>query len=339
VLKTKAPLFVTLACVLLATASSAQPYSDAVAPLELRKGDRIILLGNTQAERMQHFNHFETLLMTRFPDLELTMRNLGWSADTITLQPRPLNFPAAPTHLEEQKADVILAFFGSNESFEGDDGLPAFARDLDAYVKKHRQRSYNGQSPPRLVLVSPIAHERLARLERVDVESRNRALASYTEVMRRVAARNGVMFADLFGPTKRLMAQATRPLTINGIHLNEHGDRLVARILMKALGLGLDEMRPASSPQLEQLEALRETVREKNQQFFYRWRPVNAEYVMGRRVDPFGSVNFPPEMKALDRMVRELDRKIWASAGALRGIRYPDASHEVSRATQSHHGR
>ena len=41
---------------------------------------------------MQYFNHFETQLMTRHPDLQLSVRNLGWSGDTLTLQPRPLNF-------------------------------------------------------------------------------------------------------------------------------------------------------------------------------------------------------------------------------------------------------
>ena len=49
------------------------------------------------AERLQQFNHFETMLMARFPDLELSVRNLGWSGDTITLQPRPLNFGDAAT--------------------------------------------------------------------------------------------------------------------------------------------------------------------------------------------------------------------------------------------------
>ena len=58
--------------------------------LELRKGDRVVLVGNTLAERLQLFNHFETLLHTRFPELQLAVRNLGWSGDTITLQPRPL---------------------------------------------------------------------------------------------------------------------------------------------------------------------------------------------------------------------------------------------------------
>ena len=97
-------------------------------PLELRKGDHIVFLGNTMAERLQQFNYFETMLMARFPDLDLVVRNLGWSGDTITLQPRPLNFGDAARHLKDQKADVILAFFGLNESFDGEAGLPAFKK-------------------------------------------------------------------------------------------------------------------------------------------------------------------------------------------------------------------
>ena len=56
-----------------------------------------------------------------------------------------------------------------------------------------------------------------------------RAGSRYTEAMRRVAAARGVVFVDLFTPTRRLMAcRSGQPLTINGIHLNEHGDRVVA---------------------------------------------------------------------------------------------------------------
>ncbi|HEY8548864.1 MAG TPA: alpha-glucuronidase family glycosyl hydrolase [Vicinamibacterales bacterium] len=290
--------------------------------LVLQPNDRIILLGNTLAERMQHFNHFETLLMTRFPELQLTVRNLGWSADTITLQPRPLNFGDAAKHLREQKADVILAFFGLNESFEGETGLPQFERDLEAYVDTHLQARYNGRSAPRLVLVSPIAHEKLARLPRVDVDARNRELARYTEAMRKVAARKGIPFVDLFTPSRRIMESAAAPLTINGIHLNEEGDRVVAGLLLEGLGFA-DGLREAEPARVAELEALREAIRDKNQQFFYRWRPVNAEYVVGRRVEPFGSVNFPPEMEQLDRMVAERDQRIWTRARALAGLRFP----------------
>jgi lysophospholipase L1-like esterase len=307
-------------------ASLAGPAAGQTAIVELRPNDRIVLVGNTLAERMQHFNHFETLLMTRLPALQLTLRNLGWSADTITLQPRPLNFGDASRHLHEQKADVILMFFGLNESYAGESGLAQFEKDLAAYLTTHLSARYNRNTPPRLVLVSPIAHERLARITHVDVETRNKELARYTQSMRSVAAQRSVPFIDLFTPTAQLMVSAASPLTINGIHVNAEGDRVVAHLLMAGLGFPVAEGRSARGSQLQQLEALREVIREKNQQFFYRWRPLNAEYVVGRRVEPFGSVNFPPEMRELDKRVAAGDRSIWKQARALEGLRYPDDS-------------
>jgi hypothetical protein len=314
-----------IALVTLAGSGARAQTPAAASPVELRKGDHVVLVGNTLAERMQLFNHFETLLHTRFSDLQLAVRNLGWSGDTITLQPRPLNFGDAPTHLRRQKADVILAFFGANESFAGEAGLAQFEKDLDAYLSKHLEARYNEKSVPRLALISPIAHERLPHLTHVDTVARNRELERYTGAMRRVAAARGVAFVDLFTPTKRLMDAATSPLTINGIHVNETGDRVVATLLISELGFEGRSTTEAAGAKLETLEALRELVREKNQQFFYRWRPLNAEYVVGRRVEPFGSVNFPPEMKKLDEMVSDLDKQIWSRAQKASGLRYPDS--------------
>ena len=109
----------------------AQP-GPSVPRLELRPNDRVILIGNTLADRQQYFNHFETTLLALYPQLQLSLRNLGWSADTLTLQPRPLNFGDAKQHLTAQKADVMIAFLGANESFEGGAGLPTFEKDLEA---------------------------------------------------------------------------------------------------------------------------------------------------------------------------------------------------------------
>lgn len=278
--------------------------------VSLQSGDRVILIGNTLAERQQHFNHFEATLLTRFPTLDVSVRNLGWSADTLTLQPRPLNFPDDTAQLSTYKADVMLAFFGLNESFEGEAGVPGFERDLEAYVRRHRAAQYNGTSAPRLVLVSPIAHEKLDRLVHVDVDARNRELARYTEAMRSVAARLDVPFADVFTPTLRAMTSASSPLTVNGIHLNDEGDRVFAGILLEALGLGA----ATDVPRGKGFEDLRALIAERNRLFFLRWRPLNAEYVVGRRVEPFGSVNFPGEMKQLDRMLADMDKRIWKQA-------------------------
>src|SRR5436190_3385927 len=166
--------------VLVAGAAAAQP--DTSTPrLELRPNDRVVLIGNTLADRQQYFHHFETMLLALYPQLELSVRDRGWSADTLTLQPRPLNFGDATQHLTAQKADVMLAFFGANESFEGEAGLPQFEKDLEDYIAKHRAAKYNGVEAPRLAMVSPIAHERIERLVHVDVDARNRELALYTD--------------------------------------------------------------------------------------------------------------------------------------------------------------
>lgn len=296
-----------LACAaLIATMAVAQPDSGALR-VELRPHDRLVLVGNTLADRQQYFNHFETTLLALYPQLELSVRNLGWSADTLTLQPRPLNFGDARQHLTAQKADVMLAFFGANESFEGEVGLPTFEKDLEAYIAQHRAARYNGKEAPRLAMVSPIAHERIQRLEHVDVDGRNRELARYTEAMRRVTARAGVPFADVFTPMREAMASAKTPLTVNGMHLNEEGDKIFAVVLLTALGLAPEEL-PAGSKSYADLRAL---INEKNRLFFLRFRPLNAEYVVGRRVDPFGSVSFPPEMKRLDELIAAQEKKIW----------------------------
>ncbi len=42
-------------------------------------------------------------------------------------------------------------------------------------------------------------------------------------------------FVDLFTPSQRLYHDSKEPLTINGIHLNEHGDQLLAFDIDQAL--------------------------------------------------------------------------------------------------------
>src|SRR5690349_14497921 len=83
--------------------------------LTLNEGNHVTFVGNTFAERMVQFGYFEALLQSRFSDHKLVIRNLGWSADTPSLQPRPLNFGDVHTHLANQEADVIFLCFGMNE--------------------------------------------------------------------------------------------------------------------------------------------------------------------------------------------------------------------------------
>ncbi|HYF36327.1 MAG TPA: dehydrogenase, partial [Prosthecobacter sp.] len=119
--------------------------------LEIRENDHICLIGNTLAERMQFpgHNHWETLLYQRFPKHNLVVRNLSWSADEVALRPRAEGFGTPDEHLAFSKADVVIAFFGFNESFKGEAGLPQFKKDLEEWIKHTQAQNYSGKGSPK----------------------------------------------------------------------------------------------------------------------------------------------------------------------------------------------
>ncbi len=291
------------------------------------QGDKIVLIGNTLAERMQHFGHWETLLQSRFPDKKLVVRNLGWSGDTINVRMRSLDFQDHGHTLFDHQPDTILAFFGYNESFTGPAGVAQFREDLTSFIKDVRQLKYPYQNylrgadeakefdgegqvekTPQLVLVSPISNENLRDRGIMAGDANNANLQLSTSAIREVAAANDVPFVDLFTPTKELMDRQEHPLTFNGVHLNEYGYIRMAPIL----DVALFGDRPEETIAGAELELLHAAVQEKNLQHWYDYRAVNGYYIYGDRKKPFGVVNFPTEFEKLRKMVANRDQRIWA---------------------------
>ena len=280
-------------------------------PLEMGKGDSIVIIGNTFAERMHLFGYFETFLHCRFSDHDLKVRNLGWSADELTLMPRPRGFGSLHENLAARRADLIFACFGMNESFRGAEHVTDFGVDLDRFVAGLLESRFNGESAPRVVLVSPIAHEDLGG-DLPDGRDRRLVLEVYTREMERVALARKVGFVDLFTPTLRWMAAGQgRKLTFNGIHLTEYGYWVVSRMLVRALGL-VDEIDAPTEAGNAAAEALRRAVYEKSYQFFYWWRAPNMSYIRGGRRDNRGGLRLPQERRLQVRLIESLDRRIHA---------------------------
>lgn len=267
----------------------------------------IVIIGNTFAERMQYYNYFEALLCKSFPDKNLIVRNLGWSADEINIRSRPLNFPTQDELLSECKSDIIFACYGLNEAFKGPDSLNAFKQQLKSYLQHIMSRRYNGISAPQLILISPIAHEELGGLH-PDPAEHNRNLALYTQGMKEVAGALDIPFIDLYNPTRKGSGE-NGAMTINGIHLNDKGYRAVGELMARSLGFPLPEWKP-------ELAGLKKIIDQKNQQFFYLYRAVNSEYIVGRRKEPWvqpkgGPVSYPGELAKLRNMVVRLDSVVW----------------------------
>ena len=110
-------------------AKSAEPPQPVAPEFKIAPGQRISIVGNTLAERMQHDGWLETIVQSRFPKHELVFRNLGFSADELTVQPRVEGFGTQDDWLRRTQADV-LAMFGFNESFRGRSGPASLKTNL-----------------------------------------------------------------------------------------------------------------------------------------------------------------------------------------------------------------
>ena len=306
--------------------------------LELKKGDHVCIIGNTLPDRMQHYGWLETLIHARYPDYQLVFRNLGYSGDEVELSKRlrSANFgtpdqwlagEAPPAHpvpgadpnrfeLTNTHADVVFAFFGYNESFAGEAGLPKFKQDLDAFIKHTLSQKYNGKSAPQLVLFSPIAHEDLGDPNLPNGSQNNPRLKMYAAAMAEVAKANGVPFVDLFTPTEDLYQKRTKlePITINGAHINERGDKFLAQVIDRDL-FGKE---PAYDE--AKLNKLHAAVNEKNWYWFNRYRTVDGYSTYGERAflkfvnDQTNYIVVQRELRVLDIMVMNRDKVVWAAA-------------------------
>ncbi len=282
--------------------------------LAILKGDRISILGNTLADRMQHDGWLETYFQSRFPKTNLAFRNLGFSGDEIDLRLRSRNFGSPDEWLSKTKTDVIFAFFGYNESFAGKEGLQSFRNDLESFIKKTLARKYNGESSPRLVLFSPIAYEDLQNPNLPDGKELNQRLALYASAMADVAKENRIHFVDLFSISQKLYADSKKPLTINGIHLNTTGNEEIARAIDQAL------FKEQPERSTERMEKIRQAVKERNFYWFNRYRTVDGYSIYGGRAGlrfvkgQTNRVVMQREMEILDVMTANRDKKIWAVA-------------------------
>ena len=129
--------------------------------------------------------------------------------------------------------------------------------------------------------------------------------------MAEVAKANDVPFVDLFHPTQALYAKATKPLTINGVHLNEDGNQPLAEIIDQAL-FG---RHGRHARRRDELEKLRQAVLDKNFYWFNRYRTVDGYSIYGGRADlrfVDGQTNrevVQREMEVLDVMTANRDKR------------------------------
>lgn len=220
-------------------------------PLELRDGDRVVLVGDALIERMQDNGYFETLLTAAHPDKTLTFRNLGWSGDTVFGEARAeFGTPedGFQTLIEQVKAaepTVLIVGYGANESWAGEEGLPRFREGMNRLLD-----ALEATGAREVVLLSPIVQGgTLPNPPVLPVQNGN--LRRYADEIGRIAAERGHRFVDLYKMTWGLATGQTDPsrdYAADGVHLSEHGyatlaERLAHHLLSCGSGTDLEATR------------------------------------------------------------------------------------------------
>ena len=203
--------------------------------VELKDGDRVVLLGNTLIERAQTYAYLETILASSNPGLRLTFRNLGWSGDNVfghsraVFDPAPRGFGKLLKQVSAAKPTVLMIGYGSNAAYEGEAGLPAF---VAGYTRLLDSVS---QAGARMVLLSPVRLKK-KKPPLPDPAAQNRNLAIYAAAISKIAKERKLAFIDLF--TELRAGSPGEELTNNGIHLNRLGYLKAGQVIAARMGSG-----------------------------------------------------------------------------------------------------
>ena len=308
------------------------------APFELRDGDRVVFLGDTLMEREQQFGWMELMLTARFPERNVTFRNLGWSADTPTgdsrcglsllqagNEPADEGWKQLLKQLETAKPTMVFVGYGMASSFAGEGGLPKFRADYNRLLEAIERISPG----VRFVLLGPIGHEAL-HSPWPDPLPHNQALKLYSQAIAEIARNRGQLYVDLLDlPRHGGHAQ----LTDNGIHLNSTGYHLLAGQLEKELFGG--KIRAWAKPKnATAAQALREAILRKNEWFFQRSRPENMAYIFGFRKGEQGKNAV--EIPRFDPLIAAEEARIAQLRALKPGVQVPEIPLRVGNLNATH---
>jgi lysophospholipase L1-like esterase len=276
---------------------------------DVRDGDRIVWLGNTLVEREQRYGYWETALYAANPGKRFTVRNLGWSGDTVFGDARAgFDTPAKGYQRMvslalELKPTAVWVAFGANESFDGPAGLPRFEQGLSKLLDSLRPAN------ARVVLFTPAPVQAFpGHLSAEARDARMKDLALYSDAINRIAGARGLAVVDLFTALQPGFANGS--ITENGIHPTGDGFRdTAASGFLAAFGS------PPRTLDWKQLDALRRAVVGKNELFFHRWRPQNETYLFGFRKHEQGKN--AKEVAEFDPLVAKAEEAVEAARAAL----------------------
>ncbi|MEP2777185.1 MAG: GDSL-type esterase/lipase family protein [Luteolibacter sp.] len=283
--------------------------SSSMPDVGVEKEGLTVFYGNSFVERQLEEGTLEALLQAVNAGKNLRFRSLAYTGDEVGFQIRPEKFGDHLGYITSQlPCERVIMCFGMNESFAGAEGLEDFKKALELNLKIIEDRHPGAK----YVLVSPTAVEDMAGDNFPDATKRNEEISLYSNAIWEIAKKRGIEFVDLFSPSKELYAQTDQKLTSNGLHLNDAGNKAIAKLLAAALS---DPEKVAliqtNSPGFE---SLRKLVARKNYEMEMAYKPANGIHYYGVRGRPY---EYAAEIPHHLKLAITLDDSIWSQASDL----------------------
>ena len=219
--------------------------------------DSVVFLGDSITEQKLYTTYVEAYTLTRFPSQAFTFRNVGWGGDTAWLRQRAHPnekelFAAEGSVLDEMVSKAVGAGLARDvlplkptavtvDFSMNDHAYQAFRPDIfRAHVRSQKEianvLTKNGARVA-LMTTQPIEEKR----PDPDKDIKNLSLGKFSDGIKEVAAKEGVLFVDQFNPYMALMmkARATNPEAVIGggdkVHPGPAGHTLMAWMILKGL--------------------------------------------------------------------------------------------------------
>jgi lysophospholipase L1-like esterase len=224
----------------------------------IHDGDRVVFLGDSITEQRLYTTYIEAYALTRFPNWNLTFRNVGWGGDTAWLRQRAHPdetklFAANPEAQQKMVEDsvgrglardvqplkptVVTIKFGMN-----DHAYQPFRQDIfNAYARSQTQIAKVLEADKvRVAFLTPQPIE--DKRPDPDKDVKNQSLRRFSDGLKDVAAKAGALFIDQFDPYMSIMLaeRAANPQAFIGggdaVHPGPAGHTLMAWAVLKGLG-------------------------------------------------------------------------------------------------------
>ncbi len=280
----------------------------ATLPLSFFESERVALVGNSTAEKMNLYGNFETRLHLRFPEKKLVVRNFARPADEVGNRQRPGNYDLLDDPLYSFSPDTDLCFFGSNESYSGPEGVDGFKRGYLSFLEQFSERYTRDDtgSKVRFVLVTPAAFENTNDPLLPDAAAINKNLSLYADAVKQIGKETNWPVVDIFTGTKQQYdAEPKCQFTLAGFAMNEQGDEVIGKLLDEGL-FG----KATVAPSKELYAKVKAAVVDKSWVHLQDYRMLNGWYVYGGR-RTWDHETFPNEYLKIRQMAALRDAFIW----------------------------